>query len=132
MKTGRPPAKIDPVELEKLCAMQATDIELAHWFKVSVSTIDRIKRKPATLLIMQRGKAMGCISLRRKQMQVAEAGNVTMLIWLGKQLLGQRDQIDSQISGAAGGAIELNTTARSELLGRIHSITERKRAEGSS
>jgi hypothetical protein len=30
-------------------------------------------------------------SLRRKQLDIAKAGNVTMLIWLGKQILGQRD-----------------------------------------
>ena len=36
--------------------------------------------------------AGGKISLRRKQMQIAMAGNVTMLIWCGKQFLGQKDK----------------------------------------
>jgi hypothetical protein len=37
-----------------------------------------------------KGKAEGNISLRRKQWQMAvEKGNVVMLIWLGKQMLGQ-------------------------------------------
>jgi len=31
------------------------------------------------------------IALRRQQIRVAMKGNVPMLIWLGKQLLGQRD-----------------------------------------
>ncbi len=31
------------------------------------------------------------IALRRKQIDLAMAGNVTMLIWLGKQLLGQKN-----------------------------------------
>ena len=33
-------------------------------------------------------------SLRRWQYEKAKDGNVAMLIWLGKQLLGQRDRID--------------------------------------
>ena len=31
-------------------------------------------------------------SLRRKQIEIAKKGNVAMLIWLGKNLLGQRDR----------------------------------------
>ena len=31
------------------------------------------------------------IALRRKQIDLAMAGNVTMLIWLGKHLLGQQN-----------------------------------------
>jgi hypothetical protein len=30
--------------------------------------------------------------MRRKQMEVAMSGNVTMLIWLGQQYLGQADK----------------------------------------
>lgn len=37
------------------------------------------------------GWAKGNISLRRTQKQQADSGNATMLIWLGKQWLGQRD-----------------------------------------
>ena len=36
--------------------------------------------------------ANGRITLRKKQFEVAKAGNVTMLIWLGKQYLGQTDK----------------------------------------
>jgi hypothetical protein len=31
------------------------------------------------------------MSLKRKQYEVAMSGNVSMLIWLGKNILGQRD-----------------------------------------
>jgi hypothetical protein len=37
------------------------------------------------------------ISIRRQQLKLAEAGNATMLIWLGKQVLGQRDKIAQEI-----------------------------------
>lgn len=36
----------------------------------------------------------GKASLRRMQWAAAEKGNSTMLVWLGKQWLGQRDKID--------------------------------------
>jgi hypothetical protein len=43
---------------------------------------------------LKKGRANLKCSLRRKQYQMAMAGNVTMLIWLGKQFLGQRDKQD--------------------------------------
>jgi hypothetical protein len=43
---------------------------------------------------IDKGRSEGNISLRRKQWQMAvEKGNVVMLIWLGKQMLGQRNEI---------------------------------------
>lgn len=34
-------------------------------------------------------------SLRKKQLQIALKGNVVMLIWLGKQYLGQVDKVNT-------------------------------------
>src|ERR1700682_5195538 len=84
---------IDLAELEKLCALQRTDEELAAWFKVTTRTIERRRLEPEFAAIMERGKAMGRISVRRLQMRLLENGNATMGVWLGKQLLGQTDQI---------------------------------------
>jgi len=39
---------------------------------------------------MERGEALMCIALRRKQLELALKGDPTMLIWLGKQRLGQQ------------------------------------------
>jgi hypothetical protein len=41
--------------------------------------------------------ASGKASLRRKQFQVADGGNVGMLVWLGKQYLGQTDKVEQQV-----------------------------------
>jgi len=39
------------------------------------------------------------------QWEAAKKGNVTMMIWLGKQLLGQRDQMEH--SGPDGGPVSI-------------------------
>jgi len=41
--------------------------------------------------ILQKGRALRKCHLRLKQTEVALAGNPAMLIWLGKQELGQRN-----------------------------------------
>jgi hypothetical protein len=48
------------------------------------------KRPSGGLEALERGRAKGNISLRRMQWKAAEEGNITAMIWLGKQLLGQR------------------------------------------
>jgi hypothetical protein len=53
---------------------------------------------------MRHGLAKSCINVRRLQFRVLEAGNATMAVWLGKNLLGQRDNM--QITGANGGPIQ--------------------------
>lgn len=40
-------------------------------------------------------KAEGLELIRAKQFDTAMAGDRTMLIWLGKQLLGQKDQVEN-------------------------------------
>lgn len=86
-------AEIDLSELEKLAAMQATDEEIAAWFGVSSRTIERRRQDPAFAEVMERGKAKGRLSMRRAQMKLLEQGNATMGVWLGKQYLGQSDDI---------------------------------------
>jgi hypothetical protein len=47
----------------------------------------------------------GKASLRRMQWKSAQDGNVTAQIWLGKQMLGQRDK--HELSGPDGGAMQI-------------------------
>jgi hypothetical protein len=85
--------EIDMAELEKLCQLQCTDEEIAAWFNVSTRTIERRRLEPEFAEVMTRGKARGRISVRRMQMKLLEEGNATMGVWLGKQLLGQADEL---------------------------------------
>ncbi len=87
-------AKIDLVELQKLCHLQCTDEEIAAWFNVATRTIERRRKNPKFAAVMERGRAQGRISVRRMQMRLLEQGNATMGVWLGKQILGQTDIVD--------------------------------------
>jgi hypothetical protein len=98
-------AEINLAELEKLCALHPTDSELASWFGVSTKTIERRKSELAFSQVLERGRAKGKLNLRRIQYKMAES-NPAMAIFLGKNLLGQSDQItynfDIQIAVAGG------------------------------
>jgi hypothetical protein len=99
-KMGRPRLEIDYEILKKLCVLQCTLEEIAGWFEVSPDTIERrIKEQYGVTFAEYYAKASmrGKIHIRRKQMQVAKSGNVTMLIWLGKQYLGQKENPAPQV-----------------------------------
>ena len=95
-KMGRPRIELDPAEIEKLCRLNCTMDEIAAFFECSVDTIERRMKEDEDLkLAIEKGRATGKISLRRKQFQILEDSNsASMAIWLGKQLLGQRDNLD--------------------------------------
>ena len=46
--------------------------------------------------LKRNGYNRGCRSLRSKQFEIAKAGNVSMLTWLGKQYLGQSDKSENK------------------------------------
>jgi len=88
--------KIDQKQFENLCKMQCTETEIMSWFDVSKDTLIRWCKANygcdfAT--IYEQKKEGGKIALRRYQLQLAEK-NPTMAIWLGKQYLKQRDNIE--------------------------------------
>ncbi len=51
--------------------------------------------------------AKGNEALRRKQYEVAMQGEKTMLVWLGKQRLGQADKVQNEIIGQEPVRIEI-------------------------
>ena len=88
-KAGRPRAKIDLELLEKLSVIHCSRQEMADLLGIHRTTL--IKNADYAAIIA-RGMAEGKKSLRRKQLEIAMGGNPTMLIWLGKNMLGQSDQ----------------------------------------
>jgi hypothetical protein len=110
-KKGRPLATIDLKELEKLCALQCTDEEIAAFFSVSRQTIERKKKNPEFKDAMVCGKAKGKVSVRRglfAQMQKGGSGATAAAIFLAKNLLGYRDVNSTELSGPDGGPISLD------------------------
>lgn len=89
---GRKRINIDKAEFEKLCRMQCTEAEISGFFEVSQDTIlrwcQRTYKKTFEEVFAEK-RAGGKPSLRRAQYDLAMSGNPTMLIWLGKQWLGQ-------------------------------------------
>lgn len=89
---GRPPADITLEEMKRLGMLHCTIAEMAGWFNVCTSTIENYLAKPEYREAYDKGRAEGKQSLRRAQLQAAiEDLNPTMLVWMGKQLLGQTD-----------------------------------------
>ena len=103
-------AEIDLSELEKLCMLHCTDQELADWFGVTTRTIERRRTEPAFAAVMERGRSKGKISLRRAQMKLVEQGNAVMSIFLGKQWLGQVDQVSHDINLVQIGIMSVDRT----------------------
>jgi hypothetical protein len=91
-KGGRPRLAIDPAQVERMAAIGCTVEEIAVLVGCSKSTMDKGFSAP-----IERGRMRLNRSLKRKQVQLARQGNVTMLIWLGKQYLGQRDKTDAVV-----------------------------------
>ncbi len=89
----RPRTEIDLVQVERLATIQCTDVEIAAVLGISSKTIQRRKEDdPAFLQALTDGRARGIATLRRVQYQRATGGSDTMLIWLGKNLMGQTDK----------------------------------------
>lgn len=105
LTTGGRPKKIlnsKGIEtVEKLAAMQCTDEEIASLVEMTVDTLTNEVNVEAFMEAKKRGKEKGKASLRRLQYEAAQKGNVSMLIWLGKQYLGQKDQQDVSIGDSA-------------------------------
>src|SRR4051812_37718358 len=105
---GRPPIDINTDLVATLASIQCTDEEIAAALRVSVDTITRRKQSmPEFAEALSAGKALGRMSLRRMQWQSAKNGSIPMQIWLGKQMLGQRDRFDEPTENATEKAREI-------------------------
>jgi len=83
---GRDKTVVPPEEVYKLAQIGCKDSEIASWFGVNGETL-RYNFKAELI----KGRESLKQSLRRAQLEVALGGNATMLIWLGKNILGQSE-----------------------------------------
>ena len=102
MKTNKPSKggapkkyKIDTEQVQNLARFGCSDIEIADFYGCHSSLIGKSYSKFTT-----KGRAEKKLRLRQLQWKSAEAGNVTMQIWLGKQYLDQKDK--QELTGKDG------------------------------
>lgn len=87
---ARPRKQIDADQVKTLAAINCSYEEMAAVLGCNESTLTRRFAQ-----VIKEGRANGRMSLKRKQYEMAMGGNITMLIWLGKQLLGQSDKVET-------------------------------------
>jgi len=85
---GRAPRQrvVPPDECYRLAMMGCPDREIAEWFDISESTL---RYNFSSYLTKARAQLKQ--KLRQAQLRVAFEGNPTMLIWLGRNMLGQTE-----------------------------------------
>lgn len=97
-------------KLVGLGEMMATTKECAGFLQVDeVTFLAFEQRHPEAKELRIGAQQMRKISLRRRQFQAADAGDKTMLVWLGKQYLEQKDRAETSqavtldVKGVAAG-----------------------------
>lgn len=101
---GRPRktwSDVDVEQFKKLCAIFCTKSEVCSVMGLDKKTLDKLIAEhfpdmPTWEESFDYFSASGKASLRRMQFQLALDGDKTMLIFLGKNYLGQSDQLAKQ------------------------------------
>jgi len=87
--------KLDRDLIFKLASIHCTYQEIADVIGTSPTTLEKRFKN-----LVDKGRAEGKKSLRKAQMEKALQGDTRMLMWLGKQYLGQQDQVEDTESNA--------------------------------
>lgn len=126
MVAKRPIIKIS--DLRRLGALQCTKREAAGFLGVGIKTFNRaLSSNEKALKAWEDGQQVGKVSLRRKQFNLASV-STPMAIFLGKQILGQKDITTSELTGPDGSRLEshdlerLNAQERAQLRELLNGI----------
>jgi hypothetical protein len=92
---GRPRKPVDPTLVAKLARIGCTDREISGIVGMEESGVSKRFSD-----ILRKSRETMRERLRRVQWKSAMKGNITMQIWLGKQMLGQADK--AEVSGPNG------------------------------
>ena len=120
-KPGPELISIDWEWVDQMCVIDATAEEIAACYRNPET--NRLGIHPNTLVnackrdhgirlcdYLSEKRQIGKASLRRRQHQAAMDGNPALLIWLGKQRLGQTDKQEIAHDNAASGKLIVNLT----------------------
>lgn len=100
-ETGAKIKDIDFRDFEKCCQMQCTQEEIAGWFEIDEETLVRRVTEhyhKSFSEVYKKFSAGGKCSLRRRQFRRAQNGDKVMMIWLGKQYLGQSEKVEQRVT----------------------------------
>ena len=100
-KMGRKPVDVSGDKVEMLSSFGCSTVEIARLHNCSEATI-RTKFKEE----LERGRESMKIKLRQLQWKTAEQGSNAMLIFLGKQYLGQSDRNEFELVGNLEGLLK--------------------------
>ena len=81
---------IDTKQVSKLAKLGCTNKEIADFYGCSADLIEKSYSE-----FLTKGRSEMKMRLRQLQWKSAEKGNVTMQIFLGKNILGQQDKIET-------------------------------------
>lgn len=100
---GRPQVKIDWGEASRLAQAGASGVQISAYFGIHYNTlVSRCRRDNKCDIsdFFQQNKSKGDVLILAKQFEAAiKDKDKTMLIWLGKQRLGQKEKFEKDISG---------------------------------
>lgn len=113
-------------DIEKLAELHCSEDEIGAFLGVTGRTLRNYKAEnPAIAEALVRGWNRGKISIRRAQIQAAVTDrNPSMLIWLGKIMLGQSDRQDVNLSGSLD--VKHESSALDQIAGELARIAARE------
>lgn len=104
---ARPKKELEDIKFDGWAQLDAliiwsNQVYCAERLGINIDTLaDRIKERTGLSFSEYKDQKKEVVrtNLRKKQYDVAMAGNVSMLIWLGKQELGQSDRSETNNTG---------------------------------
>ncbi len=119
-RRGRPTKEIDEEQLYKLATYHCTVDEMASFFNVHKRTLER-----NYAAVIDAGRNSGKMSLRKKRWELALDGNIALIIFLSKVVLGESDKEPEQKQASQPHAEEVKRlTARLESVIREANVTK--------
>ena len=100
---GRPKANIDWIKVNKMLQAHCNGLGIAGILGIDYDTLTNRCKSDHNMVFSEyrrQKQAEGKELLRQKMFAQAMIGDKTMLIWLSKQYLNMRENIDANISGS--------------------------------
>lgn len=117
MAGGRPKKPVDYAVVEAMASVMCTQEEIAEHLVISVRTL---QRNAEFRRVYKKGQEYAKASLRRMQWKTAQAGNVTMQIWLGKNYLDQSDKSEREMKEDQENVSVVSKVVKDFLEGKAH------------